>query len=123
MPANLRIPAVANAKLAKQVLLVMSPVPIVKIAMLVNTVKAKKTTVLTPLTQRLVLIAQRAIHQALVVPNAKPVGRGRTVMGVKIVQKVNTAMAVILLRSPAEIAQPGTTATTLVKVLVCPAFL
>ena len=57
------------------------------------------------------------------VPNAKPVGRGRTVMGVKIVPKVNTATAVILLRSPADIAQPGTTATTSVKVLVCPVFL
>ena len=37
------------------------------------------------------------------VPNAKSVGRGRTVMGVKIVPKVNTATAVILLRSRAEI--------------------
>ena len=47
MQANLRTPAVANAKLANRERLVMPPVPIVKIAMLVNTVKAKKTTVST----------------------------------------------------------------------------
>ena len=90
MQANLRTPAVANAKLANPERLVMSPVPIVKIAMLVNTVKAKKTTVLTPLTQRLVLIAQRGIHQVLVVPSANPVELGRTVLGVKAVSPVNT---------------------------------
>ena len=38
------------------------------------------------------------------------------VMGVKIVLKDNTAMAVILSRSRAEIAQLGTTAMALVKV-------
>ena len=123
MQENLRTPAVANAKPANRERLVMPPVPIVKIAMLVNTVKAKKTTVLTPLTQRLVLIAQRGIHQALAVPSAKPAVRGHTAMGASLVPKVNTATAVILLRSPADIAQPVTTVTTLVKVLVCPAFL
>ena len=99
----------------------MLPVKTVKIVVLVNTVKVKKTTVLTPLIQRLVLIAQRGIHQVLVVPSAKPVGRGRTAMGVSRVTKVITATAVILLRSLADIAQPGTTVTTLVKVHVCPA--
>jgi hypothetical protein len=44
------------------------------------------------------------------------------VMGVKIVVKGNTAMAVILLRSRAEIAQPGTTAMALVKVLAYHAY-
>ena len=112
---------VQSAKLAKQVLLVMLPVLIVKIVVLVNTVKVKKTTVLTPPTQRLVLIAQRGIHQVLVVPSAKPVGRGRTAMGVSRVPQVNTATAVTLLRSLADIAQPGTTVTTSVKVHVCPA--
>ena len=116
-------PAVPNAKLVKQVLLVMLPVLIVKIVMLVNTVKVKKTTVLTPPTQRLVLIAQRGIHQVLVVPSAKPVGRGRTAMGVSLVPKVNTATAVTLLQTPADIAQLGTTVTTSVKVLVCRVFL
>jgi len=116
-------PAVPNAKLAKQVLLVMLPVLIVKIVMLANTVKVKKTTVSTLLIQRLVLIAQRGIHQVLVVPSAKPVGRGRTAMGVSRVPQVNTATAVTLLRSPADIAQLVTTVTTLVKVLVCRVFL
>ena len=46
-----------------------------------------------------------------------------TAMGVKIVSKVNTATAVILLRSPADIVQPDTTTMTLVKALVCPVFL
>ena len=95
----------------------------VKIAVLANTVQAKKTTVLTPLIQRLVLVAQRGIRQALAVPSAKPVVRGHTAMGASLVPKVNTATAVILLRSPADIAQLVTTVTTLVKVLVCPAFL
>ena len=58
MQANRRILAVANVKLANQERLVMSPVPIVKIAMLVNTVTARKPTVLTLLIQQLVLIAQ-----------------------------------------------------------------
>ena len=99
----------------------MSPVPIVEIAMLASTVKVK-TKMVTPLIPRLVLIAQRGIHQALVVPSAKPVVRGHTAMGVSLVPEVNTATAVILLRSPADIAQLVTTVTTLVKVLVCPAF-
>ena len=123
MQANLRTPAVANAKLANPERLVMSPVPIVKIAMLVNTVKAKKTTVSTLLIQLHALIAQQGIHPVLVVPSANHVEPGRTVLGVKIVVQVNTATAVTLLQSPAEIAQPGTTATTSAKVLVCPAFL
>ncbi len=41
------------------------------------------------------------------------------VMDVNPVTKVNTATAVTLLRSLAEIAQPGTTVTTLAKVHVC----
>ena len=123
MQASRRIPAVPNVNLAKQELSVMLRVKTVKIAVLVNTVQAKKTTVLTPLIQRLVLIAQRGIHQVLAVPSAKPVVRGHTAMGASLVPKVNTATAVILLRSPADIAQPVTTVTTLVKVLVCPAFL
>ena len=101
----------------------MSPVPIVKIAMLVNTVKAKKTTVSTLLIQLHALIAQQGIHPVPVVPSANHVELGRTVLGVKIVIQVNTATAVTLLRSPAEIAQPVTTVTTSVKVLVCPVFL
>ena len=113
--------AVPNANLANQERLAMPPVPIVVIAMLVNTVKVKKTTVSTLLIQRLVLIVQRGIHQALVVPSAKSVGRGHTAMGVSLVPKVNTATAVTLLRSLAAIAQPGTTVTTSVKVHVCPA--
>ena len=56
-----------------------------------------------------------------VAPNAKPVGREHTAMDAYRVPKVNTAMAVTLLRSLVEIAQPVTTVTTLVKVLVCPA--
>ena len=122
MQANLRTPAVANAKLANPERLVMPPVPIVKIAMLVNTVKAKKTTVSTLLIQLHALIAQQGIHPVLVVPSANDVEPGRMAMGAYRVPKVNTATAVTLLRSPAEIAQPGTTATTSVKVLVCPAF-
>jgi hypothetical protein len=115
--------AAPNAKLAKQVLLVISPVPIVKIAMLGNTVKAKKTTVSTLLIQVHVLIAQQGIHPVLVVPSAKLAGRGRTAMDAYRVPKVITATAVTLLRSLAEIAQPVTTVTTLVKVLVCRVFL
>jgi hypothetical protein len=42
-------------------------------------------------------------------------------MGVSRVPQVNTAMAVTLLRTLAEIAQPVTTVTTSVKVHVCPA--
>jgi len=87
-----------------------------------NTVRVKTKTV-KRLTPRLVLIAQRGIHQVLVVPSAKPVGRGRTAMGVSLVPQVNTATAVTLLRSPADIAQLVTTVTTLVKVLVCRVFL
>jgi hypothetical protein len=45
------------------------------------------------------------------------------VMGVKIALKVNTVTAVTQLRSRVEIAQPVTTVTMSVKVLVCPAFL
>ena len=123
MQENLRTPAVANAKPANRERLVMPPVPIVKIAMLVNTVKAKKTTVSTLLIQLHALIAQQGIHPVLVVPSANDVEPGRMAMGAYRVPKVNTATAVTLLRSPAEIAQPGTTATTSVKVLVCPAFL
>ena len=121
MQANLRTPAIANAKLANRECLVMPPVPLVKIAMLVNTVKAKKTTVSTLLIQLHALIAQQGIHPVLVVPSANDVEPGRMAMGAYRVPKVNTATAVTLLRSPAAIAQPGTTAMTSVKVLVCPA--
>ena len=82
-----------------------------------------KTKMVTRLIPRLVLVAQRGIHQVLVVPSAKVVERGRTAMGASLVPKVNTATAVTLLRSPADIAQPVTTVTTLVKVLVCRVFL
>ena len=58
-----------------------------------------------------------------VAPNVKPVGRGHTAMGASRVTKVITATAATLLRSLADIAQPGTTVTTLVKVLVCRVFL
>ena len=88
-------PAAPNAKLANQERLVMSPVPIVKIAMLVNTVKARKPTVSTLLIPRLVLIAQRGIHQVLVVPSANHVELGRTVLGVKVVIQVNTVTVLI----------------------------
>jgi len=108
-----------RVNLVKQECLVMPLVPNVKIAKLVNTVKVKKTTVLKPLIQRLVLIAQWGFHQVLGVPSAKPVGRGRTAMGVKIARKGNTATAVTLLRSRVEIAQPVTTMATLARVLVC----
>ena len=114
--------AVRNANLAKQVLLIMSPVPIVEIAMLANTAKAKKTTVSTLLIRRLVLNAQRGIHQVLVVPSANHVGLGRTVSGVKIVVQVNTVTVRIHWLLRADIAQPVTTVTTSVKALVCPAF-
>jgi hypothetical protein len=57
------------------------------------------------------------------VPNAKLAGRGHMVMDAYRVTLVTIAMAVTLLRSPAGIAQPGTTATTSAKVLVCRAFL
>ena len=67
----------------------MSPVPIVETAMLANTVKVK-TKMVTRLTQQLVLIAQRGIHQVLVVPSANHVELGRTVLGVKSVVQVNT---------------------------------
>jgi hypothetical protein len=91
MQANLRTPAVANAKLANQERLVMSPaVPIVKIAMLGNTVKAKTTTVSTLLTQLHALIVQQGIHPVLAVPSANHVELGRTVLDVKIVVQVNT---------------------------------
>ena len=71
---------------------------------------------------------QVAFHATVVqrrkkaVPNAKLAGRGHMVMDAYRVPKVNIVTAVTLLRSPAEIAQPGTTVTTLAKVLVCPAF-
>tara|TARA_B110000091_G_scaffold141585_1_gene151204 strand:- start:23 stop:328 length:306 start_codon:yes stop_codon:yes gene_type:complete len=93
------------------------------IAVLVNTVKAKKRMVKSTLIQRLVLIVQLVIHQVLVVPSANPVVLERTVLGVNRVTKVITATVVTLLRSPADIALLVTTVTTLVKVLVCPAFL
>jgi hypothetical protein len=91
--------------------------------MLVNTVKAKKTTVLTLLIQLHALIAQQGIHPVLEVPSVNYVEPGRMAMSAYPVRKVNTATAVTLLRTPAEIAQSGTTATTSAKVLVCPAFL
>jgi hypothetical protein len=56
------------------------------------------------------------------VPNAKPVEPVPMVMDVNPATKVNTVTAVILMRSPAEIAQRVTTTTALVKVLVCPAY-
>ena len=90
MQENLRTPAVANAKPANRERLVMPPVPIVKIAMLVNTVKAKKTTVSTSLIQLHALIARQGIHQVLVVPSANHVELGRMVLDVKIVVQVNT---------------------------------
>ena len=123
MQVKFRILAVSSVKRAMLECLVILLVPIVKIAMLVNTVKAKKTTVSTLLIRRLVLIAQRGIHQVLVVPSAKPVGRGRTAMGASLVPKVNIVTAVTLLRSPADIVQLVTTVPTLVKVLVCRVFL
>jgi hypothetical protein len=94
MQANCPKPAAANVNLAKQERLVMSPVPIVNIAMLVNTVKVKKKMV-TPLIQRLVLIAQRGIHQVMVVPSANHVELGGTVLDVKFVVKVNTVTVLI----------------------------
>ena len=103
--------------------LVMLRVESVIIAVLVNTVKAKKRMVKSTLIQRLVLIVQLVIHQVLVVPSANPVVLERTVLGVNRVTKVITATVVTLLRSPADIALLVTTVTTLVKVLVCPAFL
>jgi hypothetical protein len=84
--------------------------------------KVKRTMVSPIQIQRRVLIAQRGIHQVLVVPSAKSVGQGHMVMGVSLVPRVNTATAVTPLRSLAEIAQPVTTVTTLAKVLVCPVF-
>ena len=122
MQENLRTPAVANAKPANRERLVMPPVPIVKIAMLVNTVKAKKTTVSTLLIQLHALIAQQGIHQVRVVPSANPVELGRTVLGVKAVSQVNTVTVRIHWLLRADIVQPVTTVTTSVKVLVCPAF-
>jgi hypothetical protein len=98
----------------------MSPVPIVEIARWANTVKAE-TKMVTRLIPRRVSIAQRGIRQVRVVPSANPVGRGRTVLGASRVLLVTIAMAVILMRSPVGIAQPGTTTTTSAKVLVCPA--
>ena len=103
--------------------LVMLLVKIARIVVLANTVKVKKTMVKTTLTQQLVLIVQLGIHQLLVVPSANPVVLERTVLGVNRVTKVITATVVTLLRSPADIALLVTTVTTLVKVLVCPAFL
>jgi hypothetical protein len=100
----------------------MSPVPIVEIAMWANTVKAE-TKMVTRLIPRRVSIAQRGIHQVLVVPSANPVELGRTVLGVSRVMLVTIVTAVTLLRSPVGIAQPVTTVTTSVKVLVCPVFL
>jgi len=88
-------PVVPNANRVKQVLLVMSPVSFVKIAKLVNTVKVRQTTVLTPLIQRLVLIAQRGIHQVLAVPSANHVELERTVLDAKIVLQVNTVTVLI----------------------------
>ena len=93
MQANCPKPAVANVNLAKQERLV-SPVPIVNIAMLANTVKVKKKMV-TPLIQRLVLIAQRGIHQVMVVPSANHVELEGTVLDVKFVVKVNTVTVLI----------------------------
>ena len=97
MPVNLRTPAVANAKLAKQVLLVMSPVPIVKIAMLVNTVKAKKTTVSTLLIQLHALTAPLAGPPRRAAPNAKLAKQVLSVISpvpiVKIAMLVNTVKA------------------------------
>ena len=98
----------------------MSPVPIVEIARWANTVKAE-TKMVTRLIPRRVSIAQRGIRQVRVVPSANPVELGRTVLGVKSAVKVNTATVLIQELLCAAIAQPGTTTTTSVKVLVCPA--
>ena len=73
--------------------------------------------------QQRALTVQQVGCRIKVVPSAKSAGQGHMVMGVSLVPRVNTATAVTLLRSLAEIAQPVTTVTTLVKVLVCPAFL
>ena len=57
-----------------------------------------------------------------VVLNVPRVVLGHTVLDVKIVPKVNTVTAVILLRSPVEIAPPVTTMITTVRALVYHAF-
>ena len=80
MPANLRTPAVANAKFASQERLVMPPVPFVKIAMLVNTVKAKKTTVLPPPMPLFALDAPPVGRPKQAVPNANRVKQVLLVM-------------------------------------------
>jgi hypothetical protein len=55
--------------------------------------------------------------------NANPVGLAHMARDAKRVPKDNTAAAVTLSRSCADIARGVITTTTLVRVLVCPAFL
>jgi len=64
-------PVIPNVNLAKLECLVMPPVPIVKIAMLINTVKAKKTTVLPLPMLPFALIARLGGHRKPAAPSAK----------------------------------------------------
>jgi len=57
------------------------------------------------------------------VSNANPVGLAHMALGAKRVPKDDTATAVTLSQSCAGIVQGVITTTTLVRVLVCPAFL
>ena len=84
-----------NVNLVKQECLVRVLVKTVTIAMLVNTVKVKKTTMKLLRTPPFVLIAQRGIHQVLVVPSAKRVEQVPMVMDVNPVPKVNTVTVLI----------------------------
>jgi hypothetical protein len=84
-----------NVNLVKQECLVRVLVKTVTIAMLVNTVKVKKTTMKLLRTPPFVLIVQRGIHRVLVVPSAKRVERVPMVMDVNPVSKAITVTAVI----------------------------
>ena len=101
-----------HVKLVRSVTLLAKHVNIVT---LVNTVKVDMKTVRL-LILRLALVARQDTPLTKEVLNVKLAERVRMVLAVKVVFPVNTAMAVILSRSRAEIAQLGTTAMALVKV-------
>ena len=91
--------------------------------MLLNVNPVLKIRILVAKAERQVVHAATTVRRRKkAVPNAKLAGRGHMVMDAYRVPKDNIVTAVTLLRTPAEIAQPVTTVTTSVKVLVCPAF-
>jgi hypothetical protein len=96
---------VLNVNFVKQECSVRVLVKPVKIAMLDNTVKVKKTTMKLQQMPPFVLIVQRGIHQVLVVPSAKRVEQVPMVMDVNPVLKAITVTVLIQLLHHVENAQ------------------